>query len=104
METIFIRDNEMISFGGGWWMETILMRDNETISFGGGWWMETILMQDNETISFGGGMEMGKNFKREISLFLTRLVCQKRTVLSTPLITILYIQESLVTLIGKLKY
>ena len=21
---------------GGWWMETILMRDNETISFGGG--------------------------------------------------------------------
>ena len=56
METIFIRDNEMISFGGGWCMETILMRDNETISFGGRMEMgekcsnkKSCLKRDNET-------------------------------------------------------
>ena len=44
-----------------------------------------ILKRDNEIISrmgWGGG---GENFETRISLFLTRLVCPKRTVLSVTL-------------------
>ena len=62
--------------------DSCLKRDNEIQScmgWGGG---GEILKQDNEIQScmgWGGGAE---NFQMRISLFLTRLVCPKRTVLS----------------------